>query len=459
MLALATALFGEISATAATVVNPANEVDSAWRNSNNKAVSALGRGDRQSALEILLPLVRARPGYVQARENLATVYHNWALSEKEKPATMVDYLWRSLALDLFNKQFRSDLHTALGLLGKDSESFGDHLALARDCAGRGCLYGAYVEYREALWIKADQPTEAELKGLEERIKNSDISLTDNWIAAQALRADRGYEATPGSAEDDGKDGDKLDTERYANWLEALQRKIRAHWAGDKTLPVSKKIVVSFQVSRCGSLSAVQLVSSSGDAQKDQEALDAVARCGGLPLPEDGAEAVKVNFDFSLSGVDHDQARRLDLEARLAHCQSTLGENKRLSKLAGAGLLESGKLIEAGSLCKQLGNYAQAERYYNQAVAQGKAAAPLSPLLVDALVGKADCQELLGQRRSALHTLAEALDLAQRSLHLEDRQILELLELDAQLLYKDNQIEQAEMLNERLRQARRPGEKF
>jgi len=77
----------------------------------------------------------------------------------------------------------------------------------------------------------------------------------------------------------------------------LERRIKRSWAPPR-VPLSKRVVAKFVISRAGALSGLAISSSSGSASVDQAALRAIENSAPFaPLPEGADENVDIQFTF------------------------------------------------------------------------------------------------------------------------------------------------------------------
>jgi len=412
------------------------------RQTNKKAYALLEKGQNESAIECLIPLVRHSSGDFTARNNLAVAYYKQALKSRDKPTVMIDYLWRSMAINMNDSDTVKELQNAIKLLGKDPISPEVHVALAQDCLNRKCLYGAYIEYMEALWLKPDENLVKELKLVEERIRQAPAEEGLNWLVKISLTDMPPAPAALTSALDIA----------LQTYMRDLQRKIKQHWNVKNFANKGNRMMVDFKVKRDGAISNLRVIASSGDATVDQAGLRAVQEIGTAPpLPPGSPEFATIEFSFNynyLSSVE---------ESRAAILKDLAAKSKELSTLENQGIASKRflpkKLVEIGEIELLLGNYQKAYDTFLRAVELYRAAPRLSKGQLAALAGKADCQQLLGDRKAAIETLSEALAMAENDLHLKDSEIGSLLELSGKVFYKDNKVEQAEKLYERVRKTK------
>ncbi len=421
---------------------PADSSGSAkLRQANNKAHALIVSGQTESSIDGLILRAKQNPGSLQARQNLAKAYCNLGLKNRDKPTVMIDSLWRSMAVNLNDPIAVKNLRNAVTLLGKDPSSPAAHVALAQDCLNRNCLYGAYIEYLEALWLKPNEDLTKELNLVEERIRVAPSAEGLNWLAKLALTDVPDAEIFVPNALD-------ISLQTY---MRDLQRKIKQHWNVKSFANKGNRMMVNFKVKRDGAISNLRVIASSGDATVDQAGLKAVQEIGTAPpLPPGTPEFVTIEFSFNYNMGSVESSRAAIVKVLDA-------KSKELSILENQGIFSKRflpkKLVEIGENELLLGDYQKAYATFVRAVELYKTAPRLSRGLLAALAGKADCQQLLEDRKAAINTLTEALAIAENDLHLKDSEIVSLLELSGKVLYKDNSIQQAEKMFDRVRKAK------
>jgi len=84
---------------------------------------------------------------------------------------------------------------------------------------------------------------------------------------------------------------------FGAYMAELERRIKRSWAPPR-VPLSKRVVAKFVISRAGALSGLAISSSSGSASVDQAALRAIENSAPFaPLPEGADENVDIQFTF------------------------------------------------------------------------------------------------------------------------------------------------------------------
>jgi len=95
-----------------------------------------------------------------------------------------------------------------------------------------------------------------------------------------------------------------DERLYVNYMKALQRTIKRNWHPAKGNE-SRHAIVRFKILRNGSITNLQLWSSSGNAAADEAALEAVKDSAPLPFPhgsKDNDQDIEFTFDYNVHGA-------------------------------------------------------------------------------------------------------------------------------------------------------------
>ncbi len=423
-------------------------------NANNRAVEKIAQCHYEEAVQILLPVLHRSPSYELARLNLAVAYDNLGLEQKDKPDLLLRNLWRSLCVDRYNKTTRQNLQTAIDLLNKDPKLAETHVALAHDCLDKNILFGAYIELVEAAAIKRDAATLAEIDALSERIQKSQYADADTWLAKMAVLSTDNYAALEDKAE-------KAETVHYEKYMAALEFRIKSHWqlpSAAMKPQQSKRAVVFFKVKKTGAISDLKIKESSGDTAIDDTCLAAVRAAGSPPLPAGSPEPMPVNFHFTLDAEDNKTAARAQLEDQVAASKSALSEASVLkaSSASKQELIE--KLMETATLEQRLGDFKNAGNDFAKAAHLAEAR-PVQKNLLLALYGEGECRKLSGDYGAAQQALTRALDVAVNGLNMPDREIVDLLDLYAKVLYKESKHDEARKIEARIEEAKNLGTKF
>jgi TonB family protein len=84
---------------------------------------------------------------------------------------------------------------------------------------------------------------------------------------------------------------------FGPYMDELQRRIKRNWMPPKD-PHSRQVIVEFSVNRAGELGRARVTQSSGKAEVDQAALDAIHKAAPYPpLPKYSEESVDIQFTF------------------------------------------------------------------------------------------------------------------------------------------------------------------
>lgn len=148
---------------------PAPRLVVAQASLNNEGVKALNAGDFKGAIEKLRRALAIEPGYKLARNNLAIVFNNKGIAEKEKHSLALADFHLSLLLKPGDRATEKNVETLLQKSGKLRDSYAMRRDLADTLASKEDYAGAIAEYRRALKIKDDPKIEEKLSAIITRI--------------------------------------------------------------------------------------------------------------------------------------------------------------------------------------------------------------------------------------------------------------------------------------------------
>ena len=95
-------------------------------------------------------------------------------------------------------------------------------------------------------------------------------------------------------EDDDNDGSNVD---FAPYMAAMKKAIQAKWVSQKGFE-QKKVVAVFSILRDGRITEAELVESSGSAEIDKSAMQALKDASPLaPLPKGAPKHVQIRYQF------------------------------------------------------------------------------------------------------------------------------------------------------------------
>jgi tetratricopeptide (TPR) repeat protein len=124
---------------------------------NNDGVRALKALDYATAVVDLEDALRLDANYKLAKQNLAVVFNNYALSLKKEPIEALKKFHKAAMLDPHNSTTMQNIKGMIKRLGKDPNSFDVRAELGREADKVSDFAGAAFEYTEALKIR-DDPT-------------------------------------------------------------------------------------------------------------------------------------------------------------------------------------------------------------------------------------------------------------------------------------------------------------
>ncbi len=420
-----------------------SEVTAAERELQNKAASVILKG--LPSIPILLPIVKKHPDYAIARKNLSIAYMNAAIALQDKPTIVLEYCWKSLCLVADNPYGKGNLMAAVSNADEDPDVPETHLKLARQCMKRKCLYGAFIEYQEAIWMGAGASAKAEFADLLKTVQELKEPQGDDWFAWMALSRDEYYD---GSKE---VSANSIYMAKFEGFMAALQSQVKAIWKTGSVGSVPREAMLSFDVARTGLISNLKVSKSSGNAAYDTSCVRCMQELGRtLPLPAGSPAIVNIEFSFSPGSGSGIAEERQNREARLLAVRMRI--QKLESEPSNRRYLPS-PLLEEGELEKQLGRYQRGIESYSKAIEVLLAAPVTSRALLDAYYGKADCEHLAGDLKASAATLSQAESVAS-SMNNDDASIRSILELHGKVLFKDNQPAEAEKYYQRVRTVKR-----
>jgi TonB family protein len=104
-------------------------------------------------------------------------------------------------------------------------------------------------------------------------------------------------SSQGAEKGTGDSTDRRKAVDFGRYMAELERRIKRNWFPPK-VPMSRRVVAKFVVSRAGTLSGLTISSSSGSASVDQAAMKAIEMAAPFaPLPEGADETVDIQFTF------------------------------------------------------------------------------------------------------------------------------------------------------------------
>lgn len=92
---------------------------------------------------------------------------------------------------------------------------------------------------------------------------------------------------------------------FGPYMNKLQKSIQKNWTPDPT--ETRRVVVTFKIASKGDISDLKIWKSSGSAEMDEKALDAVRKSEKIPLP-DGAPT-DVTIQYTLGAPQPNKVRR------------------------------------------------------------------------------------------------------------------------------------------------------
>ncbi len=126
----------------------------------------------------------------------------------------------------------------------------------------------------------------------------DQLLQSEQRAAAAGSQDRKAAAkTPAPAQDDEEDDNDGSNVDFAPYMAAMKKAIQAKWVSPKGFD-KKKVVAVFSILRDGRITEAELIESSGSAEIDKSAMQALKDASPLaPLPKGAPKHVQIRYQF------------------------------------------------------------------------------------------------------------------------------------------------------------------
>lgn len=129
----------------------------------NAGIQLLSASDFQNSIDNLEKAVRLDPAYSPARQNLTIAYNNYGLKKAgQSPKASMPLFRKALLIDPDNMISRQNLAGVWRMAGKNPSIFSERVTTGDALLKEGDCIGAYVEYSEALNLKADPAVKAKL---------------------------------------------------------------------------------------------------------------------------------------------------------------------------------------------------------------------------------------------------------------------------------------------------------
>ncbi len=128
-------------------------------------------------------------------------------------------------------------------------------------------------------------------------KIDQLLQSEQQAAASGSQETRATAKTPAPAqddEDDDNDGSNVD---FAPYMASMKKAIQAKWVSPKGFD-KKKVVAVFSILRDGRITEAELIESSGSAEIDKSAMQALKDASPLaPLPKGAPKHVQIRYQF------------------------------------------------------------------------------------------------------------------------------------------------------------------
>jgi len=240
----------------------------------NHASKLMSQHKEKNAVKVLEQVFKRQPDYALARKNLAVAYCNLAIETKSTDEAIFN-VHRALALFPDDTNSQKELTYVLHNGNIDVSTVDARVKYAETLQSRGDTVGSYVEYQLALQTKNDpaiQKRADELLAADDRTSAAKVGGTTAALLLSKIEIDHSDDAAFNF--------------EYNSYVRAIERKIQSCWKAPASLG-NQKVVVSFDTAPEGTISALKVVSSSGNKATDALALAAVkSACPFKPLPSD-----------------------------------------------------------------------------------------------------------------------------------------------------------------------------
>jgi tetratricopeptide (TPR) repeat protein len=154
---------------------------------NNQGVKALNQENFPLAIEFFKKALEKDIKYSLASENLAIAYSNFGKSVlKSNPTKALSCFYRAYVLNEKNWAVVQSIKTTLQTIGKENESYNDHMKLASEARKRSDFIGTFVEYAEALKLKTgDEEARKHLIQTIRHLEKANLGLYAHFAKAMA----------------------------------------------------------------------------------------------------------------------------------------------------------------------------------------------------------------------------------------------------------------------------------
>jgi len=190
-----------------------------------------------------------------------------------------------------------ELYKKRGRYAEAEPLYKQALSIAENSLGRDHLDTAeYAANYAELLRKMNRPGEAQQLESHYQIASSSGNYAENSAQSGTPAKERAPE--PAATEQSEPD--------YGDYMEAVQRRIKDAWQ-PPPLGQSLTTVVHFAIARDGKVAGASVSKSSGNAEADRSALNALKTVSLDPLPAGSPSSVDVDFTFDFKGRSDSQA--------------------------------------------------------------------------------------------------------------------------------------------------------
>ena len=238
----------------------------------------------------------------------------------------------------------------------------------------------------------------------------------------------------------------------SKYMNIVEHTIYSKWSPIKGAKLSHLAVVKFRILKNGTISEIRLTQSTGDAASDAQAIKALKLASPLPPPPQESPVV-FTFNQGLSKM-----------AQIAEEKSNLLADNEAADKAALDLLQkqtevfgdndvrlAGSLNEVGTLDLETGKYSQAKEHFEKALKLQEQSLEKNSLLESVtLLNLANLAVKNTDLNTAEDLFAKAISIRKSQLPPGNYLILDAQELYAKCLFKNNKIDQANVIYAELR---------
>jgi TonB family protein len=336
---------------------------------NNDGVKALNQENFPLAIEFFEKALEKDIKYSLASENLAIAYSNFGKSVlKSNPTKALSYFYRAYVLNEKNWAVVQSIKTTLQTIGKENESYNDHMKLASEARKRSDFIGTFVEYAEALKLKTgDEEARKHLIQTIRHLEKANLGLYAHFAKAMAKSqfniGDQDDASTSQKKERDesskNSQSNKLD---FSPVMADIQRRIKRNWFPPRDSD-SRQTVVTFKIAKDGTVTDLKIDKTSGVLSVDKAAIKAVEDAAPFSInhPHSASLPIDIHFTFDYNPLSRTTAARLTKES----LDNAPPGKMDMVALAGTELLVQSMMIKYAESFTKFGKFESALAMYEK----------------------------------------------------------------------------------------------